>query len=138
VRSYGFRQVCADVPPPDKGSCPLEQGDLEPAYFLVSAEARLSPLAFASVPPRGVAGFFRPLEVVPFVDYGKVWNLQSDEDFSLSRDFLTSGYGKAVAYGGGIRYPLLGIFSLRLDLAWGRPGGGSWPDQWVIDLAQAF
>ncbi|HEX2613836.1 MAG TPA: BamA/TamA family outer membrane protein, partial [Fibrobacteria bacterium] len=137
VRSYGFRQVCADVPPPDEGSCPLDQDALEPAYFLVSAEARLSPFAFASVPSRGFAGFFRPLDVVPFVDYGKVWNLRS-ENFSFSRDFLESGYGKAVAYGGGIRYPLLGIFSMRLDLAWGRPGNGSWPDQWVIDLAQAF
>lgn len=138
VRSYGFRQVCADLPPPKRGSCPLENGAIEPAYFLASAEARLSPFAFSSVPPRGIAGFFRKLDVVPFVDYGKVWNLRGPEDFSLSRSFLDSGHGRAVAYGGGIRYPLFGIFSLRLDLAWGRPGGGSWPDAWVLDLAQAF
>ncbi len=138
VRSYGFRQVCADAPPPARGSCPLEHGALEPAYFLASAEARLSPFAFSSVPPRGIAGFFRQLDVVPFVDYGKVWNLRGEEDFALSRSFLDSGHGRAVAYGGGLRYPLFGIFSLRLDLAWGRPGGGSWPDAWVVDLAQAF
>jgi outer membrane protein assembly factor BamA len=138
VRSYGFHQVCTDIPPPAEGSCPLTETPLEPAYFLASAELRVSPFDFPAVPPRGFTGFFKPLELVPFVDYGKIWNLRGDESFSLSRDFLGSGFGRAVAYGGGLRYPLLGIFNLRLDLAWGRPGGGSWPDQWVVDLAQAF
>jgi outer membrane protein assembly factor BamA len=138
VRSYGFRQLCPDAEAPARGSCPLTEIDLEPAYFLGSAELRLSPFDFPFVPPRGIAGFFKPMEFVPFVDFGKVWNLQSDEEFAFNREFLNTGYGQGIAYGGGIRYPLLGIFNMRLDFAWGRPGGGNWPDQWIVDLAQAF
>jgi outer membrane protein assembly factor BamA len=138
VRSYGFHQLCPDLASPSEGSCSLTETPLEPAYYLVSAELRLSPFDFAYVPPRGFAGFFKPMEFVPFVDVGKVWNLQGSNDAPLSREFLTSGLGYGVAYGGGIRYPLLGIFNLRLDFAWGRPGGSSFPDQWIIDLAQAF
>ena len=138
VRSYGFHQLCPDAPAPAEGSCPLTETPLEPAYYLVSAELRLTPFDFAFVPPRGVAGFFKPMEFVPFVDFGKVWNLQGTEDISLSRGFLNSGPGQGMAFGGGIRYPLLGIFNLRLDFAWGRPGGGNFPDQWIVDLAQAF
>jgi outer membrane protein assembly factor BamA len=138
VRSYGYHQLCPDIPAPAEGSCSLTETPLEPAYYLVSAELRLSPFDFAYVPPRGVAGFFKPMEFVPFVDFGKVWNLRGEDDVELSSSFLRSGYGYGLAYGGGIRYPLLGIFNLRLDFAWGRPGGGNFPDQWIVDLAQAF
>jgi outer membrane protein assembly factor BamA len=137
VRSYGFRQLCPDQAAPPSGSCQLTESPIEPAYVLGSAELRLRPLDFPWMSPRGVIGFFKPMEFVPFVDYGKVWNLR-EEKTELSADFLNSGFGRGIAVGGGIRYPLFGIFTLRLDLAWGRPGGGSAPDQWLIDLAQAF
>ena len=146
VRSYGFRQLCPDAPAPEVGSCPLQESALEPAYFLASAELRLSPFEFPWMSSRGVAGFFKPIELVPFVDYGKVWNLRGGETFALNREFLTEGHGRGLAVGGGFRYPLFAVFTLRLDAAWGRPGAGSFfgatshrlPDQWLIDLAQAF
>jgi len=137
VRSYGFRQLCPDIPAPPTGSCALTETDIEPAYVLASAELRLRPLDFPWMSSRGVAGFFKPFELVPFADYGKTWNLRT-ESASLTTDFLNSGYGRGVAFGGGMRYPLFGIFTLRLDFAWGRPGGGGAPDQWMVDLAQAF
>jgi hypothetical protein len=121
---------------------------LEPAYFLASAELRLHPFAFSAVGARGLTGFLKPMGLVPFFDYGKVWNLLGDEPSYFSSAFYTTGEGRGLAFGAGIRYPLLGIFNLRLDFAWGRPDGGAipfagragdaWPDQWVIDLAQAF
>ncbi len=138
IRSYSFAQLCPDAPPPTIGSCPLEQEALEPAYFLFSAELRLSPFDFSIIDTRGFTKYLKPLGVVPFVDYGKVWNILGGEQFSFTRSFFTTGYGRGIAYGGGLRYPLLGIFNLRLDLAWGRPGGSNWPDAWLIDLAQAF
>lgn len=137
VRSYGFRQLCPNAPAPAVGSCALTETPLEPAYILASAELRLRPLDFPWVSSRGLAGFFKPTEFVPFVDYGKVWNLH-DENLALTRDFFDSGHGRGIAVGGGVRYPLFGIFTLRLDFAWGRPGGGGAPDQWLVDLAQAF
>jgi outer membrane protein assembly factor BamA len=138
VRSYGFRQLCPDAPAPARGSCPLTESPIEPAFVLASAEVRLSPFDFPFVSPRGVIGFFKPMEFVPFFDFGKVWNLVGDNPAISSREFLAEGYGRGVAYGIGLRYPLLGIFNFRLDFAWGRPGGGRMFDTWVVDLAQAF
>jgi len=66
------------------------------------------------------------LQVVPFTDYGNVWEVGRN----LTRD------GEGRAYGLGLRYSLLSIFNLRLDYA-----VDGWPirhDQWVLDLAQAF
>jgi outer membrane protein assembly factor BamA len=137
VRSYGFRQLCPDALAPPQGSCALNETAIEPAYVLGSAELRLRPLDFPWMSSRGFVGFFKPMEFVPFVDYGKVWNMR-EESASLSQDFWNSGFGRGIAMGGGVRYPLFGIFTLRLDFAWGRPGGGNAPDQWLIDLAQAF
>lgn len=138
VRSYDFEQLCPDAPPPSVGACPLSQEPLEPAYFLLSAELRLSPFDFPAVESRGFTKYLKPLGIVPFVDYGKVWNLYGDDHFAFTRKFFGSGNGRGIAYGGGLRYPLLGIFDFRLDLAWGRPGGGDWPDEWLVDLAEAF
>lgn len=137
VRSYGFRQLCPTAPPLPVGSCALTESPIEPAYVLASAELRLRPLDFPWVSSRGVVGFFKPMEFVPFVDYGKVWNLR-EEPTAFTREFLDGGFGRGVAMGGGVRYPLFGIFTLRLDFAWGRPGGGNAPDAWLVDLAQAF
>jgi len=138
IRSYDFEQLCPDAPPPSVGACPLQQEPLEPAYFLLSAELRLTPFDFPAVESRGFTKYIKPLGIVPFVDYGKVWNLYGTDHFSLTRRFFASGNGRGIAYGGGLRYPLLGIFDFRLDLAWGRPGGGDWPDEWLVDLAEAF
>ncbi len=138
IRSYAFEQLCPDQPPPPVGSCPLLQGNLQPAYFLLSAELRLSPFDFSAVDTRGFTKYLKPLGVVPFVDYGKVWNILGNERFSFTRDFLLTGNGRGIAFGGGIRYPLLGIFDLRVDFAWGRPSGSDWPDEWLVDLGEAF
>ena len=138
MRSYGFRQLCPDAPAPARGSCPLTETAIEPAYVLASAELRLSPFDFPFISSRGITGFFKPMEFVPFVDFGKVWNLQSSNPSLFSSEFTAEGEGRGMAIGGGVRYPLLGIFNLRLDLAWGRPNGSNWPDAWVVDLAQAF
>ncbi len=124
VRSYDFEQLCPDAPPPSVGACPLQQEPLEPAYFLVSAELRLSPFDFSAVDTRGFVKYLKPLGIVPFVDYGKVWNLYGDDHFSFTRRFFSSGYGRGIAYGGGLRYPLLGIFDFRLDLACAVPAAG--------------
>jgi outer membrane protein assembly factor BamA len=128
VRSYGYQRLC---PEKDSAGFCVTAG-LQPAYFLVSGEARLSVFDVPLFDPRGPIRHLIPLEFVPFYDFGKVWDVR--RGFSLhSRD---DGQGRA--YGLGFRYPILGIFHFRLDLAYGAPGGGNWPDAWVIDLAQAF
>ena len=136
VRSYGFQRLCPNVD--SAGICSTT--DLEPAYFQVSGEVRLALFDFSFLNPRSAARHLVPLEIVPFYDFGKVWDVR--EKFSLTPD---SGQGRA--YGVGLRYPLLGIFNFRLDVAYGNlePGRLFWlgrrkkyPDSWVIDLAQAF
>ncbi len=128
VRSYGYQRLC---PEKDSAGFCVTAG-LQPAYFLVSGEARLDLFDFGLFDPRGPMRHLAPLQVVPFWDFGKVWDVRRGFSFS------TQPAGQGVAYGGGLRYPILGIFHLRLDLAYGAPGGGAWPDAWVIDLAQAF
>lgn len=123
VRSYGWRRVC-----PEKdtvtGLC-IKSG-VEPAYFLSSFELRTSPFSSAYINPEGRWRYLLGLQVVPFVDYGNVWE--------VGRKLTPDGEGRA--YGLGLRYSLLSIFNLRLDYA-----VDGWPikhDQWVLDLAQAF
>ena len=107
------------------------------AYFLGSYELRLSPFDFGLPKTKGMLRQFRPLEFVPFLDIGKVWDV--NKGFALSGSSAQSqARGQGTAYGLGFRYPLLGIFNFRLDLAYGRPGNGGWPDAWIVDLAQAF
>lgn len=128
VRSYGYQRLC---PEKDSAGFCVTTG-LQPAYFLVSGEARLGLFDFAIFDPRGPMRHLAPLQVVPFWDFGKVWDVRRGFSWDSQRD------GQGVAFGGGVRYPILGIFHFRLDLAYGAPGGGGWPDAWVIDLAQAF
>jgi outer membrane protein assembly factor BamA len=140
VRSYGFRALC----PETENAATSKKGDSVSvcstqnqtlAYFLSSYEVRVAPFAFGYVSTRGPFKSLIPLELVPFYDFGKVWN--SDKGFALSGPGH-QGHGQGVAEGLGFRYPLLGIFNLRIDLAYGRHRDSYWPDAWIVDLAQAF
>ena len=126
VRSFGFNELC---PGEDTtGECLGK--NLTPAFYLVSAEIRFSPFDFGYVPTENVLNYLIPAELVPFVDYGKVWN--------VTEPFEKQPSGEGVAYGIGLRYPLFNIFSLRLDFAWGFDGNQNRAFAWVLDLAQAF
>ncbi|GEM_PF-1228382 len=145
VRSYAFRELCpemeivynADSTAHDE-VCSTKNQTL--AYFLGSYEFRLSPFDFGIPKTHGALRHFRPLELVPFLDFGKVWDVNNG--FALAGSGADrQSHGQGVAMGLGFRYPLLGIFNFRLDLAYGRPGGmwhGWKPDGLILDLAQAF
>jgi outer membrane protein assembly factor BamA len=139
VRSYGFRELC-----PEMETAATSDGDSVSvcstknqtlAYFLTSYEVRVAPFAFGFINARGRWKSLLPLELVPFYDFGKVWN--TDRGFALT-GASHQGHGQGVAKGLGFRYPLLGIFNLRIDFAYGRERDSNWPDAWIVDLAQAF
>ncbi|HKP98566.1 MAG TPA: POTRA domain-containing protein [Fibrobacteria bacterium] len=136
VRSYGFRELCPEVEIDEKTKdevCSTQNQTL--AYFLTSYELRIAPFAFGRARTRGPLKHLRPLEFVPFYDFGKVWDTR--DGFALSgAESQTRGQGAAMGWG--LRYPLLGIFNFRIDFAYGRPGHGKRPDIWIVDLAQAF
>lgn len=123
VRSYGWRKICPERDPVS-GGC-VSKG-MEPAYFLTSFEIRTHPFSSGFVNPDGRWKFLLGLQVVPFVDYGKVWE--------LGAKLTPEGQGKA--FGLGLRYSLLSIFNLRLDYAVNGPDRNR--EQWILDLAQAF
>ena len=126
VRSYFFQDLC-----PEKsvdGVCVGQDETL--AYFLASAEVRLEPFWF--IRPQSKWKLIAPLQIVPFVDYGKVWDIP--RGFSLTEAGGSLPPGQGYAEGLGIRYPLLGIFNLRLD--WVLRGSGG--HRFWLDLAQAF
>lgn len=118
VRSRDWRSVCPRVN--SDGNCLQE--DVEPAFMLGSTELRLSPFASATGPMRHIAG----LQVVPFADYGNVWEPGKAQ--------TPEGEGRAV--GLGLRYGFLALFNLRVDYA--RDPGDPGVSRWVFDLAQAF
>jgi len=127
VRSHGWREVCPELD--SRGECLLK--GLEPAYILLSAELRLSPFpahwGLKDNWTRNLPG----IQVVPFVDYGLIW--QIDEKIQAS--------GRGRAFGLGLRYVLFSLFNLRLDYAldpYRTQSDGFWLRRWVIDLAQAF
>jgi outer membrane protein assembly factor BamA len=134
VRSYGYQELCPEshIAVEDSSRTVCSTDHLTAAYVLTSIEMRLAPFATGFVNPNGKWKTIIPLKFVPFYDFGKVWNVP--EGFSLN----SQQQGQGEAFGLGFRYPLLGIFNLRIDLAYGAPGNGRWPDRWVIDLAQAF
>jgi outer membrane protein assembly factor BamA len=141
VRSYGFQELCPETVIDTAGgtaetACSTEGQSL--AYFLTSYEIRFAPFGFRSISPRGSLKHFIPLEIVPFYDFGKVWDQEEGFAVEGSSGGEAQSNGQGVALGMGLRYPLLGLFNFRFDFAYGRPGGGNWPDAWVIDLAQAF
>jgi outer membrane protein assembly factor BamA len=126
VRSYGFQHLC----PMGPGDIVCEAQDSSLAYLQASAELRLEPLLFLN--PRGKLHSLAPLQIVPFFDFGKVWDVRHPIRFRPTDGNLPPGEGYAA--GLGVRYPLLGIFNLRLDFVLKGTGGkGFW-----LDLAQAF
>lgn len=131
VRTYGFRELCPDT------TCATRE--LEAAYYLVSQEIRMELFSFPIFSRRGFMKHLVPLQLVPFYDFGRVWDLDGESEAAPGVD-----PGKGVAFGVGFRYPLLGIFNFRMDFAYGAPNDGAddppdWvPDRFVLDLAQAF
>jgi outer membrane protein assembly factor BamA len=121
VRSFDYQGLCTEYS--DKGICIAENKTL--AYALASAELRLELFALGFVNPRTWMRHLLPLQVVPFADYGKVWEVQENP----APRKPVRGY----AYGLGFRYPLLGIFNMRVDFVRGNGSQDFW-----IDLAQAF
>jgi outer membrane protein assembly factor BamA len=108
VRSFGWRELCP-VKNDSTGIC--SQEDVEPAYFLASFEVRTSPFSAAFINPEGKLRHLLGLQVVPFVDFGNVWE--------VGKALAPEGEGKA--YGLGLRYSLLSIFNLRVDFATDGP-----------------
>ncbi|MDB5049391.1 MAG: surface antigen, partial [Fibrobacteres bacterium] len=126
VRSYLFQTLC-----PEQSSGDVCTGQDETlAYFLTSAELRLEPFWF--IRQQSKLKHFIPLQVVPFTDFGKVWDVP--RGFFLHEPDGSLPPGQGYAAGLGLRYPLLGIFNLRLDWALWRSG----PKMFWLDLAQAF
>lgn len=123
VRSFGWRDLCPDKAD-STGVC--RQEGVEPAYILTSFEIRTSPFWPSFINPEGKLRHLLDVQVVPFVDYGNVWEVGQK---------LTSE-GRGQAFGLGLRYSLLSIFNLRLDFA--VDGSDMDNSQWVLDLAQAF
>ncbi len=119
VRSRDWRSVCPRVT--SEGNC--EQEGIEPAYAMGSVELRLQPFQGAV---SGIAGHLSGLQVVPFTDYGNVWD--------VGDPVTASGEGRAV--GLGLRYGFLSLFNVRIDYA--RDPRDASVDRWVFDLAQAF
>jgi outer membrane protein assembly factor BamA len=126
VRSHNWRSVCPIEDP--EGVC--QQENLEPTYVLGSLELRLKPfpakLSFKDSWVRHLPDF----QIVPFIDYGMIWQRQSA--------LRPEGRGRAL--GLGLRYVLFNIFNLRLDYAVDpyREASGEPLSRWVLDLAQAF
>jgi outer membrane protein assembly factor BamA len=122
VRSFGWREIC-----PEKDSYGICRKDgVEPAYYLGSFEIRSNPFTPAYINPDGRWAWLYGLQVVPFADYGRVWEVGQ----------RTGKTGSGRAFGLGLRYSLLSIFNFRVDYAvddWDRDHS-----QWVLDLAQAF
>jgi outer membrane protein assembly factor BamA len=138
VRSRNFQTICPDQAYPGEGNCPVKDKNFVLAYGLGSAELRLSPFDFSYVNPKHKWAWIKPLELVAFVDYGKVWDLEDEAEDFTQETFYSSGFGLGKSAGFGFRYPLLGIFNLRLDFpsAWGADK--PWTQRWILDLAQAF
>jgi outer membrane protein assembly factor BamA len=126
VRSYGFQNLCPMGP--NDSVCVAQDSIL--AYVQAGVELRFEPFWFFN--PRGHWHTLSPLQIVPFFDFGKVWDVRHETHFTWKGDKPASGEG--YAEGLGVRYPLLGIFNLRMDFVLKGSGGHFF---W-LDLAQAF
>ncbi len=124
VRSFGFQELCPSE------NCAVGNDELTPAYVLSSAEIRFTIVDTAAANASGFVKAIVGSQIVPFFDYGNVWDIDNS--------FFESDLGEGFAYGIGLRYPLLNIFTLRLDFAWGRRGTGESAFAWILDLAQTF
>jgi outer membrane protein assembly factor BamA len=124
VRNEDWRHVCPDTA---SGIC-VKEG-VEPAYFLGSVEARLQPFQPSWIGSEGKLRHLLGLQVVPFMDYGNVWE--------VGENLTESGKGHAVGVGG--RYVFLALFNIRVDYAWDpRHPGNADRRRWIFDLIQAF
>ncbi len=130
VRSYDYRSLCSAVDTTGEDVCVREGKTL--AYVQASAELRAEPFALGYVNPRGMFRHLIPLQVVPFADWGKVWDLDYDPAETPAK-VVAYPSQRGYAYGLGFRYPLLGVFNLRVDFVRGTGDKRFW-----IDLAQAF
>jgi outer membrane protein assembly factor BamA len=128
VRSYDFQHLCPEGSQDSTSVCVAQDSSL--AYVMASAELRGEPFWFVN--PRGKLRHFAPLQIVPFVDFGKVWDVRHATRFIRADGKFPAGQG--YAFGLGLRYPLLGIFNLRTDFVLKGSGGHFF---W-LDLAQAF
>jgi outer membrane protein assembly factor BamA len=126
VRSYDFQTLC-----PEKSATGVcVDNDETLAYFLVSGEVRLEPFWF--IRPQSKLKWASPFQIVSFADFGKVWDIP--DGFTLEEPDGSLPPGQGYALGLGVRYPLLGIFNLRMDWSLWRSG----PKLFWLDLAQAF
>lgn len=119
VRSRDWRSICPRTTA--EGAC--EQEGVEPAYALGSGELRVEPFRALS---GGILGKLSNVQVVPFADYGNVWE--------PGKALTATGQGRAV--GLGLRYGFLSLFNIRVDYA--RDPKDASVHRWVFDLAQAF
>ncbi len=126
VRSHEFQNLCPIAP----GDTVCKAQDSSLAYVQVGAELRVDPFWFLN--PRGKLHLLIPLQIVPFLDFGKVWDVRSPIRLRPENGKFPAGEGYAV--GLGTRYPLLGIFNLRLDFVVKGTGG----KRFWLDLAQAY
>jgi hemolysin activation/secretion protein len=92
-------------------------------------EARLQPFQPSWIGSEGKLRHLLGLQVVPFMDYGNVWE--------VGENLTESGKGHAVGVGG--RYVFLALFNIRVDYAWDpRHPGNADRRRWIFDLIQAF
>jgi len=126
IRCFDFHELHPVI---DSASSSI-QSNLIPAYYLGSVELRFLPFIRLRGSSSPVFKQLPPLQLVPFIDYGKIWDVRYD--------FMSQKRGEGFAAGFGFRYPLFNIFNMRLDFAWGQDGTGERAFSWVIDLAQAF
>ncbi|MFP4416669.1 MAG: BamA/TamA family outer membrane protein [Chitinivibrionales bacterium] len=142
IRAFGFREI--------EPAQAFVDDELVPLYWLASLEARIGLFDFGYINENSFFSFMTELDIVPFVDYGQLYDRSEPLDDPLQKT------GWALSYGVGLRYPLLGIFNLRVDFAWGytyhngeritarefrerqAPDEFHLPFALVIDLSQAF
>ncbi len=124
VRSQDWHHLCPEYV---NGIC---NDDIEPAYFLASGELRFQPFQPSWISPDGKWQHLLGLQIVPFVDYGNIWE--------VGHSLTATGEGRAV--GLGLRYVFLSLFNIRIDYAFDpRDNPRNISEQRVIlDLSQAF
>ncbi|MBF0432694.1 MAG: BamA/TamA family outer membrane protein, partial [Fibrobacteria bacterium] len=131
IRSANFREVCPEKElyyEEGKDSSNVCVPNSTPVYYLASLELRMQLLSGFHPWKNAFWDSFRQMQIVPFTDYGKIW--QSGEKV------LPEGEGFSV--GLGVRVPLM-FFNFRFDYALGWDAGPDWGMQkFIIDLAQAF
>jgi len=124
IRSADWHHICPEYL---NGIC---NDDIEPAYFLGSVELRFQPFQPSWISPDGKWAQIIGLQIVPFFDYGNIWE--------VGHSLTPTGQGRAV--GLGLRYVFLSLFNIRIDYAFDpRDNPRDVSDQrLILDLSQAF